>query len=341
MTNCGLRQNYAGHCYGAAIYNGPNSTTLVSRCLFGGNEAVGASASMGGAAIKHEGQMLAIFDSAFIRTRLALGGNCPRATGGAIQSLEPLVVQGCYFGGNQANNGGALALYGDATIVNSVFSGNYAVASGATFWATGHGGALAILSYRPRQITLQGVTIVGNDAAEDAGGIYFRGTVGPEPPLVENSILWSNRSNNGQLARFQEQVHGAVDLRYDDIEELIAGIPGEDPPQCTACLDADPLFVRGSAQDGLVGTVDDHLRLATGSPVLDAPGNAGFVGVTTDLDGGARFVDDPATVGTGQGTPPVADMGAYEFRSGLAVGRHRRRHRRQPTRRWWGLRRQR
>ncbi len=45
------------------------------------------------------------------------------------------------------------------------------------------------------------------------------------------------------------------------------------------------------------------------------------VGITTDLDGNPRFVDDPATDDTGNGEPPIVDMGAYEFQAvGLAAG---------------------
>ncbi|MBA7711450.1 hypothetical protein ES703_120413 [subsurface metagenome] len=36
-------------------------------------------------------------------------------------------------------------------------------------------------------------------------------------------------------------------------------------------------------------------------------------GVTTDLDGNARFVDDPGTTDTGNGTAPIVDMGVYEY----------------------------
>jgi hypothetical protein len=32
-----------------------------------------------------------------------------------------------------------------------------------------------------------------------------------------------------------------------------------------------------------------------------------------DLDGNPRFVDDPDTDDTGHGTPPIVDMGAYEY----------------------------
>jgi len=34
-----------------------------------------------------------------------------------------------------------------------------------------------------------------------------------------------------------------------------------------------------------------------------------------DLDGFPRFIDDLCTTDTGNGTPPVVDMGAYEFLS--------------------------
>jgi len=36
-------------------------------------------------------------------------------------------------------------------------------------------------------------------------------------------------------------------------------------------------------------------------------------GITEDLDGNPRFVDDPDTTDSGSGTPPIVDMGAYEF----------------------------
>jgi hypothetical protein len=51
-----------------------------------------------------------------------------------------------------------------------------------------------------------------------------------------------------------------------------------------------------------------------GSPCIDAASNAEVpADVTTDLDGRPRFVDDPNTPDTGQGTPPIVDMGPYEF----------------------------
>ena len=35
--------------------------------------------------------------------------------------------------------------------------------------------------------------------------------------------------------------------------------------------------------------------------------------INTDLDGNPRFVDDPDTPDSGNGDPPIVDMGAYEL----------------------------
>ena len=72
--------------------------------------------------------------------------------------------------------------------------------------------------------------------------------------------------------------------------------------------------------DGEWGTADDEfgdLRLTPGSPSIDAADNTvpGLIGITVDLDGNPRFVDDPDTKDTGNGDPPIVDMGAYEFQA--------------------------
>lgn len=74
------------------------------------------------------------------------------------------------------------------------------------------------------------------------------------------------------------------------------------------------MFRDADGQDDIVGTEDDNLRLSAGSPCIDAGDNNEVPsGVTTDLDGNPRFIDDPDITDTGNGTPPIVDMGAYEF----------------------------
>ncbi|MBI4578706.1 MAG: thrombospondin type 3 repeat-containing protein, partial [Planctomycetes bacterium] len=95
----------------------------------------------------------------------------------------------------------------------------------------------------------------------------------------------------------------------------------------TGNIDADPRFVQAAGPDGIVGTVDDNLRLLGGSPCIDRGDNWLTPADTTDLDGDgdtteptpldlagvARFMDDPDTPDTGNGTPPIVDIGAYEY----------------------------
>ena len=80
--------------------------------------------------------------------------------------------------------------------------------------------------------------------------------------------------------------------------------------------------------DGVAGTRDDDLRLASGSPCIDAGDSAALPadGADTDEDcdvyepvprdvaGHARFADDLLTVDGGIGGPPVVDMGGVRVR---------------------------
>jgi hypothetical protein len=82
---------------------------------------------------------------------------------------------------------------------------------------------------------------------------------------------------------------------------------------------ADPQFVDADGADNIAGTLDDNLRLQLSSPAIDAGNNAAVpITVTTDLDGNERFEDIPTVPDTGNGTPPIVDMGAYEAQDTIA-----------------------
>ncbi|TWT44255.1 hypothetical protein RAS1_06650 [Phycisphaerae bacterium RAS1] len=113
------------------------------------------------------------------------------------------------------------------------------------------------------------------------------GGVAGDLDVVANSILWGNAGFQLQLTR------GAV--RYCDIEG------GWSDPTCKNLL---PLFLDADT---------DNFRLRPGSPCVDAGDNSRVPPeLTTDLDGRARFLDDPTTPDTGVGLPPIVDMGGYE-----------------------------
>jgi len=141
--------------------------------------------------------------------------------------------------------------------------------------------------------TIINSTIVGNTAAGVGGGIYLE-NLNNGTATIQNCIVWGN---SGQEIVFES---APPHVGYSDIEGGWAGAGN---------IDLDPLFVDAMMQD---------YRLAVGSPCIDAADNTAVPkGITTDLDGNPRFVDDPDTTDTGSGDAPLVDMGAYEFQVSL------------------------
>jgi hypothetical protein len=96
---------------------------------------------------------------------------------------------------------------------------------------------------------------------------------------------------------------------------------GNAPPQLSvASIDVSFSVVQGGFP-GLGNVSDDPMltgggRLAPGSSAIDAGDNTAVpMQITSDIDGFARFVDEPETPDTGRGTPPIVDIGAFELQS--------------------------
>jgi hypothetical protein len=149
-----------------------------------------------------------------------------------------------------------------------------------------------------------------------AGGVSCGGN---SNPTVTNCILWSNVSVDFNVTS------GNLVVTYCDV---LGGWGGD------GNIDADPLFRRAPSpgDDGQWGTADDDygdLRLTAGSLCIDAGDNVNpprdsldgdnndctTEPLPFDLDGNARYVDDPDTPDTGRGAAPIIDMGTYEFSS--------------------------
>ena len=176
------------------------------------------------------------------------------------------------------NGGGVYIEGGNPTITNSLISGNTADSVG--------GGVYSSWS----SPTITNSTIAGNTAANLAWGAYFGGE---SNPTITNSVVWGNGSE--QLYIDQSS---ALVVSYSNIQGGWLG---------TANIDDDPLFVDPD---------NDDYRFSPGSPCIDAADNTAVPkGVVTDLEGNPRFVDDPNTKDTGNGDPPIVDMGAYEFQA--------------------------
>ena len=145
-------------------------------------------------------------------------------------------------------------------------------------------------------------------------------------PTMTNCILWGNTASNG------DEIYNTSSttpiIGYCDI----AGSGGSGSWDTSlgsdggGNIDTDPLFVDPRFFDPN-GPDDNNLRLQYSSPCIDAGNNTAVPTdandidedgdtnepIPWDLDGKPRFIDDPNTADAGNGTPPIVDMGAYEF----------------------------
>ena len=305
------------HCCGSGLVS-VNATTFVSGCTFD------TVTNEGSGGMFNSNSTCAILDSSFI--------DCRGDVAGAIgnQSSE-VFIDNCMFRSNSASDfldaGGSITSYGsnvvivnseflqnlniyhaggainnhdtDALVVNCAFTGNKAQ----------RGGALANFASNP--------TFVNCSFSHNLADPFFVSDTmwsdASSSPQMINCIIWNN-----QFAAIGGP--GTPTISFSDVEGGWSGLG-------TNNISADPLFVDADGPDNDPGTIDDNLRLLPGSPCIDAGDNAAVPldefdldndGDTTepipfDLAGLPRFVDDPKTIDTGNGSPPIVDMGAYEF----------------------------
>jgi hypothetical protein len=283
VRDCEFDHNRAHEAGG--IYN-LSSPITVEHCAFQHNDAIDGDFSVGGGISNYYCNTLV--DHCSFRSNHAVVGG-----GGVYNEGEAPTLVDCVFAHNYADGsdegwgGGVLNGYFTSPVLcNCTFAGNRA-----------HRGA-AIFDLIYSAATIVNSTLSGN-TSRDGGALYdFEGT----DTRLENSIVWGN---------VPAELSGiAVRAEYCCIQ---GGYPGP------GNIAADPLFERAPSPgpDGAWGTDDDacgDLRLRAGSPCIDAGDNFAVpAGITTDLWGNPRFVDDPDTADTGQGTAPIVDLGAFEF----------------------------
>jgi hypothetical protein len=297
VADCAFSGNTAG--FGGGMNNRQSSPT-VTYCMFSDNYA-----DRNGGGMYNKDSNPTVIDCVITGNSARQGGGLSNAassptlidcriTGNIVESFCPALCggEGCVFG-----TGGAMFNTFDSAplVLNCVIATNAAFpyscfadcclffppcCPGGTWlqFESGVGGVSG-------GGTFIGCTVVGNGGLStspmiDAGGIAGSAT-------VVNSVLWWN---------FPGQVSDTATVSYSLIQD---GWPG------TGNIDADPMFV---------DPANGGFRLSPASPCIDAGNNTAVPdGIDTDLDGNPRFVDDPDTVDTGYGDPPVVDMGAYEF----------------------------
>jgi hypothetical protein len=329
VTGCAFVGNSA--LSGGGMYNYGQSSPTVVDCTFIGNLA----SRVGGG-------MYNVESSPTLRNCVFSGNTAGssdlfRGGGGMYNDESSPTLAGCTFDGNEANFGGGLLnrFHSSPTLVECTFTGNSALRGGGGMHNTG---------FPSDAMLVTNCSFIGNSAGEGGGGMYNYGIVAKSMncSFVDNVAVgrgggvynWYSNSivvnctfggnTAGQGGAMYNELAATPTLRnciaWGNVPDEIVDDPNE-PPAVSAVsysdvqggwpgdgnLDADPLFLDPD---------NGNLRLSPGSPCIDAGDNTAVPdGIDTDLDGNPRFVDDPDTVDTGYGDPPLVDMGAYEFQA--------------------------
>ncbi|MBC7835267.1 MAG: right-handed parallel beta-helix repeat-containing protein [Phycisphaerales bacterium] len=295
ITDCTFTANVAS-VSGGGVFNASSSNPVLLRCTISGNLAFdggGMSCVLGAQSsatectfadnfAQNDGGGLVMIGSEAFFDRCTISGN-HAASGGGVHVTDFIApnFHNCVISGNNATGpGGAVsALYGSITITGCDLSGNTAVSGGG------------VQSYSSI-VTVTNSTLAGNTAVGALGGalrVDSDFSVN-DAVLVKNCILSPDNSSPQILV-----TSGLVEISSSMVTGGFEG-PGN--------ITADPMFEPGTRRPGAA------------SPCIDAGSNDALEAVqpalTSDLGGAPRAVDDPAAPDTGQGTPPIVDMGAYE-----------------------------
>ncbi len=323
VADCDFEENAAAHQVGGVMWAASDTEIVYRRCLFRANHAQFAGALFtvladrvelvecefreNTAAVQAGACWLQRSDKNDTVTatidRCIFAANTADSRGALILEETDTLLTDCIFLGNrgirpnESSAGAILSMFDDFEAVNCLFSGNSADFGGA------------VQFFRNGIARMTNCTLSGNRAAfpDAGGGILIERTVLD----LTNSILFGNMAGTSR-SEFA-QVMGTVRANFNAIENWTGTRGG------VGNHGLDPRFADPVGADGVAGTDDDDLRITAGSPAIDAADNFALrKDVTVDLDGAPRFVDDPDTKDTGNGDPPLVDMGAFEFQACLA-----------------------
>ena len=293
LINCTFNKNSSDFVCGGMSNRNSNPTLI--NCIFSGNKAGIANGGMDN--WKCNPTLINCIFS---------GNKTAGMSGGMENSDSNSTLINCIFSDNLAYSGGGMSNYNsNLTLINCIFSGNL-----VEWWGGG------MLNRHGSNLILTNCTFTENSALNgNALAFYSREQAYPSDLQMTNCILADDSNeiwnNDGST----------IVINYSNIKDGWPGIGN---------IDADPCFFEpgywADANDPNAVWVGGDYHLLLDSPCIDAGDNNSVPAdihdldgdgntaepLPFDLDGNPRFVDRPDIEDTGNGTPPIVDMGAYE-----------------------------
>ncbi|MBI5838661.1 MAG: sortase [Chloroflexi bacterium] len=301
---------------GGAIEINSSSPLTVTDSIFDSNLA--SSTDYGGGAIRSNNGNIAVARTSF--TGNTAYGNGGGAIATTVDFGAPgITVTDSSFTNNRAENfdGGAINGSGDLTVAKSTFNDNFAI---------GNGGAINLINGSGN---FTNVTITGNSANGEGGGIYVRDR--DDINGIITTINFSTISNN--TADFDNDgsgdgggVSGGGVGSPDVSNSIIAGNTdrGGESPNCFDITSQDYNLIGNTTGCTIAGTTTNNLNNV--SPQLTGLANNGGPTQTQALASTSPAVNtaNPSCTSTDQrgaarpgGTR--CDMGAYELIATLSI----------------------
>jgi hypothetical protein len=275
VANCLVAYNQGSG--GGGLYADAAAPVRVENTLFGYNSSVQCG---GGMMVRSPAVLEGVF--------FAANGSYSESGAGMCVVGTSADIERCAFISNAAeNNGGAIyAQFAQVEVRSSVFALNSATSGGA------------VIEIGPSEVTILNSTFYGNSANEGADLWCF----GQGPVVVASSILWAQEAgsavggNTGLLSVRRSDIAGGYGLPTDknkNVDPRLVDVPRLDcnPFGCTLLADA---------------------HLGASSPCIDEA--EGDLSPALDFDKQPRY-DNTSIPNGGSGTPPFADMGAFERQS--------------------------
>jgi Right handed beta helix region len=280
------------NCYHVVLAETSNPTALFDGLTITRGYSNGGAGDDQGGGIRARGGGVTLANTTVIDNYAAsTGGGVMVNLGGTVKAFNSSFINNQAVGGHGGGFYGSVATAQPQTLVNCVFTGNYA-------WRGG-GISLESTGTIPELVNL---SLSGNSAGGEGGGIF---TYSTQSFTIHNSIFWGNTGTNPQVSYWTT----APTITYSIVQ-------GGWAHSGSNILDTNPSFA------------DAELRLNLDSPAIDAA-DGSFIPrddhdvdsdnyidgpVSVDRDFNRRWVNIPYIPDTGPVDPgdDAMDMGAYE-----------------------------